>query len=97
MEYIQKFLAELADFYVTQGWFQLTGLALFGVLGFGGERLPIYLFFYGDKEKARKYDHQIYGFQGFCCFFFWVVVIVNGPLAVLGVGYKIWEVLSRRL
>ncbi|WP_443749180.1 hypothetical protein [Asticcacaulis solisilvae] len=95
MEWVLKLLAENARFYQTDFWFFLLSLALFGIVGFGGKKVLVYVLFYGNKKKAEKYDHQMHGLQGFSRFFFWLAIVANAPFAVLTLGYTVWEWLSR--
>ena len=95
MALFPKFLAGNADFYISNFWFFLLSLFLFWSMGYAGKWLPTYILFYGNQKRAAAYEAQISGLQGFCRFFFWLALIVNGPLAALAVGYKGWEILSR--
>ncbi len=94
MALILKFLTENARFYHEDFWFLLLSLSVFAIMGFGGEKLPLYLFFFGNRKNAEKQTHQIYSFQGLCRFFFWLILIANAPFAILAVGYSVWKIFS---
>ena len=89
---MENFFHEVLKFY-RQDWLLFAlGVTVFGALGFGGERLTRFLFFYGNKKQSAANEVQAAGLRGFARFFFWIIMIELGFGALVFLASSLWRI-----